>query len=673
MSGGNVTGRISVRTRIYAGFAVVLVLLLAVGAIGVGGIRHALTTFDVYSGSVSDEIRIMGIDRDVGTVRRNVLMFGNNGDLAVLAKVRDGLAQLKKILTEARAGADIPEVGVKIDAAQAALGQYSAGVEQLAQLRAKRDAALARMIELGGKAVDGLTEVVTNAEADQEFRSAVLAGQAQSTLLNARISFYQFLLKGDPAAGEAGGKKLEEVERLLAELADHQSGSGRKDRTHAVAGFVADYFQAWGDLKDASMDSSKMMAVTLPEQAEAFGKASTEANALQAQLLAATLSESQATLTSSSTSALTLTIAAVLAGIAFAFFVARSIVVPVRSMTDIMGLLASGDKTVLVPALDNQDEIGAMARAVQVFKENAIRVERLQAEQEEMKRRAEADRRAAMLKLADDFESSVKHVVDSVSAAAVQMQATSQSMASVAEEASRQSTAVAAASEEAATNVQTVASAAEELSASIREITQQVSQASDVSNEAVTVADVAQGVMHGLDEATSRIGEVVNLINDIAAQTNLLALNATIEAARAGDAGKGFAVVANEVKHLANQTGKATEEISDQIGAVQDSTGKAVIAIGQISSIISRISEINSAIASAVEEQGAATQEIARNVDQAAAGTQEVSANIIGVNQAAGEAGHAANEVLQAASELGRQSALLSSEVTNFIATIRRG
>ena len=385
------------------------------------------------------------------------------------------------------------------------------------------------------------------------------------------------------------------------------------------------------------------------------------------------MSESQATLTSSSTSALTLTIAAVLAGIAFAFFVARSIVVPVRSMTDIMGLLASGDKTVLVPALDNQDEIGAMARAVQVFKENAIRVERLQAEQEEMKRRAEADRRAAMLKLADDFESSVKHVVDSVSAAAVQMQATSQSMASVAEEASRQSTAVAAASEEAATNVQTVASAAEELSASIREITQQVSQASDVSNEAVTVADVAQGVMHGLDEATSRIGEVVNLINDIAAQTNLLALNATIEAARAGDAGKGFAVVANEVKHLANQTGKATEEISDQIGAVQDSTGKAVIAIGQISSIISRISEINSAIASAVEEQGAATQEIARNVDQAAAGTQEVSANIIGVNQAAGEAGHAANEVLQAASELGRQSALLSSEVTNFIATIRRG
>jgi len=673
MSGGSVAGRISVRTRIYAGFSVVLVLLVAVGAIGVGSIRHALGTFESYSNSADDEIRILGIDRDVGNIRRNVLSFGTSGDQAVLSKVRDDIARLNKTLEEARADAEQPEVGVKIDQAKAAVKDYAASVEQLAQFRVRRDTALAHMVDVGGKAVDGLAEVVTNAESDQEFRSAVLAGQAQSKLLNARINFYQFLLKGDPAAADAGAKKLEEVGQLLGELADHQSSGGRKDRTHAVQAMIADYTQAMGELKSASLDIAQMLSTTLPAQAETFGRVTGEANALQAKILADTMSGSQATLNSSSHSALTLTVAAVLAGLGFAFFVARSIVVPVRSMTEIMGLLASGDKTVLVPALENQDEIGAMARAVQVFKENAIRVERLQAEQEEMKRRAEADRRAVMLKMADDFEASVKHVVDAVSAAATQMQSSSQSMASVAEEASRQSTAVAAASEQAANNVQTVAAAAEELSSSIREISQQVSQASSVSSEAVTVADAANGVMHGLDEATARIGEVVNLINDIASQTNLLALNATIEAARAGDAGKGFAVVANEVKHLANQTGKATEEISDQIGAVQDSTGKAVIAIGQITNIISSISEINATIASAVEEQGAATQEIARNVDQAAAGTQEVSANIVGVNQAASEAGKAANEVLAAAGELNRQAVQLSNEVDRFIATIRRG
>ncbi|HVI53328.1 MAG TPA: methyl-accepting chemotaxis protein [Candidatus Sulfotelmatobacter sp.] len=673
MSVGNVAGRVSVRTRIYAGFAVVLVLLVAVGAIGIGSIRHALSTFDIYSNSASDEIRMLGIDRDVGNMRRNVLSFATSGDQGALTKVRDGITQLRKTLAEAKSDAGQPDLAAKIDGAKVVLDQYSVSLEKLVQFRQRRDAALALMIDVGNKAVDGLAEVVSNAEADQEFHSAVLAGRAQSTLLNARINFYQFLLKGDPAAAEAGAKKLDEVGRLLSDLADHQGAGARKDRTHAVGTLVADYSKALQELTSAANDITQMVAVTLPAQAEDFGKISTEANSLQSQILADTMSQSQGTLNSSSNSALTLTLAAVIAGLAFAFFVARSIVVPVRSMTDIMGLLASGDKTVLVPGLDNHDEIGAMARAVQVFKENAIRVEKLQAEQEEMKRRAEADRRAVMLKMADDFESNVKHVVDAVTAAATQMQSTSQAMASVAEEASRQSTAVAAASEQAANNVQTVAAAAEELSASISEISQQVSQASDVSAEAVTVADVANGVMHGLDEATARIGEVVNLINDIASQTNLLALNATIEAARAGDAGKGFAVVANEVKHLANQTAKATDEISGQIGAVQDSTGKAVIAIGQITTIINRISEINSTIASAVEEQGAATQEIARNVDQAAAGTQEVSSNIVGVNQAAGEAGKAANEVLSAAGELGRQATELSQQVDSFIATIRRG
>ncbi len=673
MSGSGMTGRVSVRTRIYAGFIVVLILLVVVGGLGVHGMRTALDTFNGYARNSSDTVRILSIDHDADTLRRLVLSYSEDGDPAHLAAVKEGLAGLDRQLAEARSTAVLPGVGEKIAAAQAALKNYADGVTQLEAMRAQRDRVFNQLVLVGGKAVDGLSDVVKNAVADQEFDSAVLAGQAQTTLLNGRITIYQFILKADPALADAGLGKVKQVETLLAELESHQANVAHRERTKAVAADVANYVGALGDLKAAILDSAHLLSVTLPQQADAFGQATMAARELEGRILTDTRDSSEQALNQSSSSVLWLSLAAVLAGLAFAVLVARSIVLPIRSMTGIMGLLANGDKTVLVPGLASHDEIGAMARAVQVFKENALRVERLQAEQEAMKRRSEEDRRALMLKMADDFEASVKDVVHAVSASAIQLQSSSQAMASVAEETSREASAVAAASEQAAASVETVASAAEELSASIGEISHQVTLAAQVSAEAVTVAGDADRVMAGLDQATNRIGEVVDLINDIASQTNLLALNATIEAARAGDAGKGFSVVANEVKHLANQTAKATEEISSQIGEVQGSTHNAVRAIGQITSIIGRISEINSAVASAVEEQGAATREIARNVEQASAGTQEVSSNIVGVNQAAGEAGQAAGEVLEAATALGQQSARLTHSVDSFIATIRRG
>ena len=356
-----------------------------------------------------------------------------------------------------------------------------------------------------------------------------------------------------------------------------------------------------------------------------------------------------------------------------AFFITRGVTGPLAQLGRTMRVLAEGDLTVDIPCAGRGDEIGEMARTVQVFKERGQEVQRLQAAAEAQKAEAAARQHEAMNALADGFEASVKAVVGSVSGAAGRMQGSAESMSAVSEQASRQSQAVGAAAEQATANVQTVAAAAEELAASVAEVGRQVEHSSRIAGQAVEQARHNREIVDGLAHAAQRIGDVIGLINTIAAQTNLLALNATIEAARAGEAGKGFAVVAHEVKGLATQTARATDEIAQQISSVQAATRDAVTAIESISATIGEISDISTAIASAVEEQGAATQEIARNVEQAATGTRHVSTNILDVSRAAGETGSAATDVLEAANDLSAQAERLAAEVDGFIARVRAG
>jgi methyl-accepting chemotaxis protein len=361
---------------------------------------------------------------------------------------------------------------------------------------------------------------------------------------------------------------------------------------------------------------------------------------------------------------------AIVAG-SIAWMISRSITAPLAQLGARMKALAAGQLDGEIPGAGRGDEVGAMAATVQIFKDNALKMRALERAEAETQARSAAERRSAMESLAGDFERSVNGIVRSVSTAASGMQGTAQSMTATASDASSRAATVSAASQSASGKVGTVATAAEQLSSSVVEISRQVTRSSEIASRAVSDAERTNATVQVLSTGAEKIGEVVKLIHSIAAQTNLLALNATIEAARAGDSGRGFAVVASEVKALANQTAKATEEISAQVAAMQASTSDAVTAISGITQTIAQMSDITVGISSAIEQQGVATREIAHNIQSVAAGSNEINSHIGGVTTAAAATGTAASDVLANARELDNQAGMLRSAVDGFLAKVR--
>ncbi|HMK78149.1 MAG TPA: methyl-accepting chemotaxis protein [Xanthobacteraceae bacterium] len=663
--------RIGAKLGLSAGAGVALVI----GMIAIGQVQNA--SRDEAAGEIKSSYEMRGAIAAFELTTRRLLIANRDIRLAMdvqpteeaVARVKtlsaDGRKQLSRLVelgTQADIRAQIGEVGQLYDTYIGALAEIGTAQVQIMQLRDQQDVMLADWTN----AYDAAIKLAAKSAPVE--RSLV---HSDAAFKDARAAMWAYFVRGHEERLQRARHAIDDATALLPDgvlLASIPKLSELVDQLLMTA---PQYKEVMEKIILLSEQQDKAMRERTNPAREKMDKLLASLNDWAARQVAeaeasATASEARANTFGLGVGAI---VVIVLAG--SAIFGALSIARPVRRIGEVLLELARGNKAVEVPYAERGDEVGDNARAAKTFKEQLIRIEAMESEQKEAASRAAAQRKADMMRLADQFQGAVGGIVDTVSTAATELEAAAGTLTTTAEVAQELSGAVAAAAEEASSNVQSVATATEEMTSSVQEIGRQVQESSRIATEAVTQAKKTDARINALSQAAGRIGDVVKLITAIAEQTNLLALNATIEAARAGDAGRGFAVVASEVKALAAQTAKATEEIGSQIGAMQAATGESVTAIKEIGGTIGRISEIAATIAAAVEEQGAATGEIARNVGLAAGGTAQVAAKITDVNRGAGETGSASAQVLASAQSLSRDSNRLKTEVDQFLLAVR--
>jgi methyl-accepting chemotaxis protein len=652
------------------GFSVVLAISAVSMGIAYLGFERVSAGVSSYRNSVSEADLARNIDRELISYRglaRYFVVTGKEDDgkaaLAAEASLKDAINQAMKVTTNSARLDHVTRLGREFQSFTKIFADI---------LKLKRESALVveRQLTRGGSMLRYKLDDLASNAADAELPAVQLgAKQVQSQYQATTAMADNFVISADPAAATSTLARLKFVESSLHAISS--TDEKVQETLKEAFGLLADYQQAFTKVVD-NAKSIDELTTEMGGSADAIMQGST---AMKADLLSDQRrleAESDASIAETEHLIVMLAGGSFLLGAALALLLGRGISAPMTAMCKAMRELAGGNFEVVLPGLGRKDELGEMAGAVEEFKVQAIvKAERDAATQDAQNRASSAARRSELIRFADEFETAVGAIVSNVSASAVQLESAAGTLTRTAETTQSLSSQVAGASEEASSNMQSVASATEELSSSVDEIGRRVKESSQIAEAAVLQAQQTDGRIGKLSRAAQQIGDVVKLITAIAEQTNLLALNATIEAARAGEAGRGFAVVASEVKSLASQTAKATDEISSHISGMQGATQESVAAIKEIGGTIAQISSIASTIASAVEQQSSATQEIARSVQSVSQGTQQAAANIMQVNRGASETGSASEEVLNSARSLSTESTRLREELDRFMANIR--